>query len=421
MGGSAGRQPGPLDPLTCFLAAPIRAQLKRRRGSSQQPQRNAVRCKRRPGLPQYCPLTAWPGPPAPAPQWASDPQLGIASGRERCPCRCCPSKSWASRWTSPARCAKSGASRELSAACAACSSSLGVRQQHASSGCRACEPQGGPRCAPARCRPPHPPQPPVPSMGCCVAQVSDWGRRPLSEQQVRYAALDAHAAVLIFRGMGQLHHPFKTRQGLARHVFSVDTRQGPAARHGENGSGGRNGGGGGGHSGGGGAHNGGHSTDHGSGSGGHGIGPPHNGSHGSNGGSSAEGCRHQGNPANGANGSDVQAAFDCTGGSKGPAASGVAPPTSNLGSATTSSSMRSNRSGSTGIAATHLPRMRPSGSVAQRRSMTGSGAVLSACRPRPARKLLPGGVGACALLVPSLLRLLRPCPPAHLARVTLLL
>ncbi|KAL4452648.1 hypothetical protein ABPG75_008310 [Micractinium tetrahymenae] len=77
-------------------------------------------------------------------------------------------------------------------------------------------------------------------------QVSDWGRRPLSEQQVRYAALDAHAAVLIFRGMGQLHHPFRTRQGLARHVFSVDTRQGPAGRRGAPDNGGPNGGGGGG-------------------------------------------------------------------------------------------------------------------------------------------------------------------------------
>lgn len=58
------------------------------------------------------------------------------------------------------------------------------------------------------------------------AQVSNWGQRPLSAQQLSYAALDAFCAVLIFRGMGQEHHPFCTRQGLSHHVFTYDRRRG---------------------------------------------------------------------------------------------------------------------------------------------------------------------------------------------------
>lgn len=48
--------------------------------------------------------------------------------------------------------------------------------------------------------------------------MSDWERRPLSAQQLHYAALDAHAAVQIFRGMGALFHALSTHQGLALHA-----------------------------------------------------------------------------------------------------------------------------------------------------------------------------------------------------------
>jgi hypothetical protein len=65
-----------------------------------------------------------------------------------------------------------------------------------------------------------------------ACQCSSWGQRPLSQAQLLYAALDALSAVLIFRGMGQLHHPFQTRNGLLPHTFTYD------ARH----SGGNNGG-----------------------------------------------------------------------------------------------------------------------------------------------------------------------------------
>ncbi|KAI7836357.1 hypothetical protein COHA_009779 [Chlorella ohadii] len=57
-------------------------------------------------------------------------------------------------------------------------------------------------------------------------QVSNWGQRPLSAQQLSYAALDAFCAVLIFRGLGQEHHPFRTRQGLSHHAFTYDRRHG---------------------------------------------------------------------------------------------------------------------------------------------------------------------------------------------------
>jgi hypothetical protein len=39
----------------------------------------------------------------------------------------------------------------------------------------------------------------------------------------RYAALDAHAAVLIFRGLGKLHPPLRSRAGIDKHVFTVHT------------------------------------------------------------------------------------------------------------------------------------------------------------------------------------------------------
>lgn len=110
-------------------------------------------------------------------------------------------------------------------------------------------------------------------------QVSNWGQRPLSAQQLSYAALDAWSAVRIFRGMGEEFHPFRTRQGLSHHAFTYDRRHGgvngvghhtPARRP-------PGGGGGGGHNG----SNGGH---------GNGGGQVHN--HGNHGNSNSHGGGH---------------------------------------------------------------------------------------------------------------------------------
>ncbi|PRW61071.1 exonuclease mut-7 [Chlorella sorokiniana] len=95
-------------------------------------------------------------------------------------------------------------------------------------------------------------------------QVSNWGQRPLSAQQLSYAALDAYAAVQIFRGMGQEHHPLRTQQGLSHHAFNYDRRHGgisggghhsPARRPPGGGNGGQTGSNGGNH-----AHGHGHSS-----------------------------------------------------------------------------------------------------------------------------------------------------------------
>ena len=67
---------------------------------------------------------------------------------------------------------------------------------------------------------PHPPPPILLSI-----QVSDWERRPLSEGQAAYAALDAHSSVLILRGIAHLHHPFSTPQGLDAHAFDYRYQQ----------------------------------------------------------------------------------------------------------------------------------------------------------------------------------------------------
>lgn len=249
-------------------------------------------------------------------------------------------------------------------------------------------------------------------------QVSDWGRRPLSEQQLLYAALDAHAAVLIFRGMGQLHHPFGTRQGLARHAFSVDTRQGPAARRG-------------------GLHAGERGDDEGDGrgcgdsdvskGGTRGSGGPSNGSLGSTNNGGIGGHQHPGARA-GENGSSGQAAGSRCGGSKGADAPGHLRPPSPLGTSPANPSGSGSGNGSGGISATGsaaavLRLMRPiaGNGACQRRALAGWGAVPMVRSVRPARRLLPRGVVACAVLVPSLLRLLRPCPHGRLARAALFL
>jgi hypothetical protein len=51
-------------------------------------------------------------------------------------------------------------------------------------------------------------------------RASDWSRRPLSEQQMKYCALDAQAALLIFRGLCRLNSSYRTRTGLLPYAFT---------------------------------------------------------------------------------------------------------------------------------------------------------------------------------------------------------
>ena len=63
-------------------------------------------------------------------------------------------------------------------------------------------------------------------------QVSDWERRPLSSQQLRYAAVDAHAALEIWRRLGTVYPAYASHEGLALHAFAWEAwrQAGPAER-----------------------------------------------------------------------------------------------------------------------------------------------------------------------------------------------
>lgn len=66
-------------------------------------------------------------------------------------------------------------------------------------------------------------------------QMSNWERRPLSTLQLNYAALDAHASVLIFRGFGEMHHAFSTHQGLVSGGYAFNwTFSAPGVQPGKN-------------------------------------------------------------------------------------------------------------------------------------------------------------------------------------------
>jgi hypothetical protein len=57
--------------------------------------------------------------------------------------------------------------------------------------------------------------------------------------------MDAHAALLVFRGLARLHHPYRTHQGLQQHTFTYDARRPqPSGRNGSGGANGRGGDGG---------------------------------------------------------------------------------------------------------------------------------------------------------------------------------
>jgi hypothetical protein len=59
-------------------------------------------------------------------------------------------------------------------------------------------------------------------------QVSDWERRPLSPQQLRYAAVDAHAALQILQELGTLCPAYASVEGLRPHCFNWEAN--PAAQ-----------------------------------------------------------------------------------------------------------------------------------------------------------------------------------------------